>query len=242
MENCELKKNYCNNEDVKMIRIKSDHNVFDGVLKYACTECRKEMNGQFKLINNIPMAEKPKVDVAEIMKRANEKKDVVKASTEKIAGQAKSFKIVTGFSKYEFNGIILRNASTKAIIKFKTGRNKYQIKDDKGESHNLSNDYLKKLLPEKKAEAKKVKEPKAPRVKKEKNENSKIKNHHIPNPLPLDQLKPSARKIMESDHNNYDKVIELFEHGYSKEEIIIITGRRNDVISKYLRPLLKGKK
>lgn len=62
---------------------------------------------------------------------------------------------------------------------------------------------------------------------------------HIPNPKPLNELKEDARKIMENGDTNYNQVIALYKAGYGKFEIIEITGRRNDVISKYLRPFLK---
>lgn len=107
-----------------------------------------------------------KVNVKEIMDRANKKTESVKESTEKIQSKVDNFKIVPGFTKFEFNGNILRNCKTKNIIKFKTGRTKYQIFDDNEVSHNLSNDDIRKLMPsESKKEEKVIKEPK---LKKEK--------------------------------------------------------------------------
>lgn len=62
---------------------------------------------------------------------------------------------------------------------------------------------------------------------------------HIPNPKDSSLLKEDAKKIMQSKDTNYNKVIALFNSGYNKFEIIEITGSRNDVISKYLRPFIK---
>ncbi len=196
---------------------------------------------------------KKKVDVKAIMDRANKKVEAVKESTQAVKGKTNDFRIVPGLTNYEFNGKMLRNVKTKRFISFKTGRTKYQLTNDKGENQNLSNDEIRALMPvetkteapvkEKKAKVVKApKAPKEPKQPKEKKVKGEIKNHHIPNPQPLEELKPDARKIMSFPSKSYDKVIKLHEAGYSKEEIITITGKRNDVVSKYLRPLLKSKK
>lgn len=187
---------------------------------------------------------KQKVNVKEIMDRAKNKTEKVKQSTEAVKSKTADFRIVPGFSKYEFNGNFLRNVKTKNPISFKTGRTKYQLFDEKGISHNLSKEDLIALMPKESTvkEAKPKKEAKAKKEPKPNKEAKEKKYHHVPNPLPLDQLKPDARKIMAFPDKSYNQVIKLFDAGYSKDEIITITGKRNDVISKYLRPLLKGKK
>lgn len=62
---------------------------------------------------------------------------------------------------------------------------------------------------------------------------------HTVQPADVNSLKPDAREIMQSDLFSQEKIIKLHELKYSKEEIVTITGRRNDVVSKILRPLLK---
>lgn len=212
MENCELKSTYCNNKYVKLIRRKSEHNIFDGDLRYWCEECRKLQNGQFKLINNMTET-KEKVNVADIMQRAKEKTAAVKASTVKAQNKVDTFKIVPGFTKYEFNGNILRNVATKNIIKFKSGRNKYQIFNDVGVSHNLSNEDLRLSL-------KTVGDnPKEPKLKKEKV--VKVKAVKVP------KVKISKVEILPNMASEIDKVADL-----SKKDII--TGEYKDNKKHYM--------
>lgn len=90
---------------------------------------------------------KPKVDVKALIEKANQKKNEVKSSTEKVQAIKETFNLIPGFSKYEFNGNIVRNAKTKNIISMKTGRTKYQLTNDKEERKNLSKDEIKALYP-----------------------------------------------------------------------------------------------
>lgn len=188
------------------------------------------------------METKPKVDVKSIMAKAKEKIKSVNASAEKIEAKKDTYKIVPGFSKYEFNGVILRNAKTKNIISLKAKNGCYQIISDEGKNCDRKKEQIIALLPveEKKTiKEKVVKQPKEKKVKSDKAEKVYSGVKHVVLPMDHKLLKPDALKIMQSDMKNYDQVIALHNAGYSKLEIIDITGRRNDVISKYLRPLLK---
>lgn len=179
---------------------------------------------------------KPKVDVRAIMARANKSVNKVKKSTEKVQSKIDSYKLIPNFSKFEFNGNILRNAKTKNIISPKTGRTKYQIFDDGGKSHNLNKEEIRALFPVQ-AKTEKVKSVKEKKLSSEPKVYTGEK--HVVKPMELSKLKPDARKIMESDQKSYDQILALFKCNYTKPEIIEITGRRNDVVSKYLRPFLK---
>lgn len=90
---------------------------------------------------------KSKLDVKALVARANEKAKAVNESVEKVQAIKETFRMIPGFSKYEFNGNIVRNAKTKNIISFKTGRTKYQLTNDSDESKNLSKDEIKALFP-----------------------------------------------------------------------------------------------
>ena len=90
---------------------------------------------------------KPKVDVKALIEKANQKKNEVKSSTEKVQAMKEIFTLIPGFSKYEFNGNIVRNVKTKNIISMKTGRTKCQLTNDNEESKNLSKDEIKALYP-----------------------------------------------------------------------------------------------
>lgn len=221
MEKCELSKKYCDNEDLKLIQMKTKQNVFDGDIKLACSSCRKFENGQFKLINKKmeTKSEKPKVDVAAIVAKARAKTAEVKDSTKKVQEKNDSYRVVPGFKKYEFNGNILRNTETKIVIKFKTGRTKYQLKDDGGKSHNLSNDDIRKMMPSAKPEkeVKQAKAPKEPKVKKEKPAKVEFESNKE-----LDQQKVadlSKKEIIDQAGPKHRKIYMLHLKGCPVDEI-----------------------
>lgn len=110
---------------------------------------------------------KEKIDVKALMARAKEKVKTVKASAEKVDSKKDTYRLLPGFSKYEFNGIILRNAKTKNILSFKTGRTKYQLFDDNEKSHNLNKEEIKALFPVEKTEQPKDKKVKVEKPKKD---------------------------------------------------------------------------
>lgn len=188
---------------------------------------------------------KQKVDVKAIMAKAKNSIKKVNNSTDKIESKKDTYRIVLGFSKYEFNGSILRNFETKRMISLKAKNGRYQIISDEGKNCDRTKEQIKVLLPaEEKKVIKELKEKVAKELKEKKviaAKTEKVYNgvKHVVLPMDHKLLKPDALKIMQSDMKNYDQVISLHNAGYSKLEIIDITGRRNDVISKYLRPLLK---
>lgn len=49
---CDKKANYCNNQNVKMVQMKSDTspNRYNGEILMMCEQCRKDYNGQIKLV------------------------------------------------------------------------------------------------------------------------------------------------------------------------------------------------
>jgi len=207
---------------------------------------------------------KPKLDVKALVAKANAKVKSVKESTEKVQSIKETFRIIPGFSTYEFNGNIVRNVKTKNIISMKTGRTKYQLTNDADESKNLSKDEIKALFfdlnpsnkktpvayieesgtIDKKVVSKIIKERKKKEAKPKKEKVTKEKVYkgekHVVKPMDHKLLKSDALKIMESDINSFNQVVALFNAGYSKQEIVEITGRRSDVVSKYIRPLLKN--
>lgn len=169
--------------------------------------------------------EKQNVDVAAIVANANQKTKAVKDSTQSIQAKTNPFRIVPNFSKYEFNGIILRNEKTKAVIKFKTGRTKYQIADDKGKSHNLSNEKIKALMPSSKESP--VKKDKSPKEKKVKEAKPK-KEKKVPANLDQEKTKVeefSKKEILDSEFKNHKKHYMLFLKGCSFEEIQSMTNK-----------------
>lgn len=64
-KNCQCTFKHCNNRDVKLIQLKSSHsqkktgagavfiNEYNGEIKLACCECRKDIQGQFKLVHDV---------------------------------------------------------------------------------------------------------------------------------------------------------------------------------------------
>lgn len=184
--------------------------------------------------------QKPKVDVQAILNRAKNTTAEVKKSTAVADAKKNDYKIVPKFSNYEFNGKILRNAKTKNIISYNQAKNRYQLKSDEGKQCDVSLDKLKGFFP---AEVKPAKDPAVKKIKEPKAEGEKIYTgeKHVVKPKDTSELKADAKKIMESEMKSFDQIIALFNCGYDKASIIEITGRRNDVVSKYLRPLLKKK-
>lgn len=155
---------------------------------------------------------KQPVDVKAIVAKARNSVKNVKATIEKVAEIKDTFKILPGFSKFEFNGVILRNVKTKNIISMKTGRTKYQIHDDAGKSHNLSKDEIKALFPAEPVKAKTVK-PKKETVKKEK-----------PAPANNEEAVEYAKKltrdqIKKMDFKQHKKIYLLHLKGDSNKEI-----------------------
>lgn len=47
---CEYKGKYCTNQDVKRVHTKSSRNVYKGPIKAMCSQCRRDNNGQIKLV------------------------------------------------------------------------------------------------------------------------------------------------------------------------------------------------
>lgn len=115
------------------------------------------------------METKQKVNVADIIARSNEKSKEVKSSTEKVAAKTNDFKIIPGFGKYEFNGVICRNIKTKSIMSLKKSNQKFQLINDEGKNIDKSPAQLKELvavsIPEKVKAPKKEKAIKQPKVK-----------------------------------------------------------------------------
>lgn len=58
-----------------------------------------------------------------------------------------AFTALPGFKKYEFDGKIVRNVKTKAIISLQKNTGKYQLEDNSGKRVTLSADQVKKLVP-----------------------------------------------------------------------------------------------
>ncbi len=84
----------------------------------------------------------------------------------------KPFLPIPGFSKYEFNGTICRNASTKSIMGLKKKNGKYQLISDDKKNIDKSPDQLKELVFPK-AKPEKTKKVKAPRALDENGEKKK---------------------------------------------------------------------
>jgi hypothetical protein len=173
--------------------------------------------------------QKPKVDLKEIMNRAKNKTSEVKASTENIAAKTNPFRILPGFSKYEFNGNILRNVQTKHPLSPKTGRTKYQITDDSGKSHNLNKEEIQALFPEKapmppKNRKVSAKEPKTPKPAKISPAAKKEKPQQVAVVLPEDLSDLSKKEILALPGPNHRKIYLLHASGKSNEEIKEIIG------------------
>lgn len=49
-QSCEKKFKFCCNSDLKLCRMKSGRNRFEGEIIWLCRQCRKAENGQFKLV------------------------------------------------------------------------------------------------------------------------------------------------------------------------------------------------
>lgn len=167
------------------------------------------------------METKPKVDVAAIMARAKNSVKEVKTSTEKVESKKDTYRTVPGFSKFEFNGMVLRNVKTKNIISKKTGRDKWQLFDDHGKSHNLSKDDINKLFPPVEVAEKPIKPSKEPKIK-------PIKKMIVETSESILKQKESVSNLSESDIASMDcpthkKIYLLHLKGKSNKEIHQIT-------------------
>lgn len=172
--------------------------------------------------------QKQKVDINAIMEKARNKTKEVKTSTEKIGDKVNSFRLVPGFSKYEFNGNILRNVQTKHPLSPKTGRTKYQITDDSGKSNNLDKDEIKALFPTAapippKNRKVSAKEPKPAKVAKINGEN-KVKLAPVDIKLPENLVDLSKKEILALPGPNHRKIYLLHASGKSNTEIKEIIG------------------
>lgn len=158
------------------------------------------------------METKPKVNVQEIVERSKNKHKVVVSKDEV---KKENFNLVPGFTKYEFNGNILRNSKTKNIISFKTGRTKYQIVDDKGNSKNLSKDEIKALMPAKSVKHEKVKK-----------EAKQVKENPVHVSSDEDKKKVddlSKKEILDLEGPKHKKIYMLFLKGCDFAEIQSLT-------------------
>lgn len=190
------------------------------------------------------LPEKPKVDVKAIMAKASKKIASVKNATEKVDALKDGWALVPGLTKYEFNGKILRNATTKRIMSPKVKNGKYQLISDDNKNVDRSKQDIIELMPKAEVKPKKEAAKKAPTAKKPVKEKTpkadrEIKNHHVHSPMALDKINnPKARAIMGNETITSRAQIEaLFYMGIDRPEIVEITGRRDDVVAKYIRHL-----
>jgi len=140
---------------------------------------------------------KPKLDVKALVAKANAKVKSVKESTEKVQSIKETFRIIPGFSKYEFNGNIVRNAKTKNIISMKTGMTKYQLTNNSEESKNLSKDEIKALFP-----AEKVMSEESGSI------NKKVVQK-IVNERKKKEVKPEVKETFCADALNKDEILKM---------------------------------
>lgn len=196
---------------------------------------------------NLPT--KPKVDVKAIMAKASKKIESVKHATEKMDAAGDGWRLIPTFTKYEIKGNIIRNATTKRPMSPKAKNSKYQLIGDDGKNYDRTKAEIVALLPAtevKKESPKKASPKKSAPAKAKKPDNSgmtserlEIKYHHVPKPMALDKIKnPKARAIMADESLTSKAQVEgLFFLGLERPEIVEITGRRDDVIAKYVRHL-----
>lgn len=151
-------------------------------------------------------------EVSTILAKAKKTVKTVNESTEKIDSKKDTYKLLPGMSKYEFNGIILRNSKTKNILSFKTGRTKYQLFDDNGKSHNLNKEEIKALFP--------VEKEKPVKEKKEKTEKAKPEKKTFSSDLVKDMTR---KQIVDQDCKNNRKHFMLHLKGCDVNEIHELT-------------------
>lgn len=162
---------------------------------------------------------KPKVDVKALIEKANQKKNEVKSSTEKVQAIKETFNLIPGFSKYEFNGNIVRNVKTKNIISMKTGRTKYQLTNDKEESKNLNKDEIKALYPLVTEECGPIKEKVIKKIIKERKKKEQKETAEV---ISFDKS-ITDEEIMNMPSKMNKKIYFLHLKGHSNKEIQEIT-------------------
>lgn len=150
------------------------------------------------------------------MDRAKKKTETVKNSTETVKGKVDNFRLIPGFSKYEFNGVICRNAKTKSIMSLKLKNNKYQLISDEGKNVDKSKEQLVELVGVKE-------QPKKPVVKKEAmKKKTSEKKPFIP--IDIKNAKKEYVDVVNMDSSKKEKIVRLHLSGATNKEIQALLG------------------
>jgi len=173
-----------------------------------------------------------KVDVASIMAKAKEKTKEVKKATEIVQSKTDNYRILPGFKKYEFNGIVVRSISTKNIQCLKTGTNKYQLFNDNGTRKLITKEEISLLFP---------KENLSQKLKNINNAKPLIKEISIEKINEL-QNKESIKKIIDSEDFKHYKHYKMHLDGLTTQEIMSLTNTPYNAVKRNIWFYTSGKK
>lgn len=191
---------------------------------------------------NTENTEKPKVDLASIIAKANKKTEDVKSSTEKIESKTKGFRVLPGYPKYEWNGTILRSVDKKHVLSFKTGTKKYQLFHKDGSRKVLGKEEISALFPaEEKTSSLKTPKEKVLKPKKERVVKA-VKTSLSKEEISELKEQPKIKKILDLSGPKHIKHYSLHVLGIETEKIMALTDTPYNAVKRNIWYYTSGKK